>query len=146
MSGRITVWGASQLLMSYFTQTTEPPPYFYLALIRTIAPTPYMSGSELDEPDNTDYARIEIANDLAHWVNDSAPQEVANLVPAQFVTAVSDWGQINYWALCNAPMDGYNLVVGNLESPVFVEAGDQVVIEESDLSVTLGPFFLAEEE
>jgi hypothetical protein len=68
------------------------------------------------------------------------------LLPAQFITAVSDWGEIGYWALCNAQVDGYNLIVGDLENPVLIEAGDQVVIPEGDLSVSLGPFFLTEEE
>jgi len=146
MSGQITVWGAGQLLTSYFTKVTVPPANFYLALIRLVPPTPYLSGSELDEPDNDDYARIEIANDTMNWANDSTPQEIYNLLPAQFITATTDWGVLKYWALCNANVDGYNLIVGELENPVLISAGDQVVIAEGDLSVSLGPFFLTEEE
>ena len=146
MAGRLTMWGAQQLLTSYFTMVTEPPPIFYLALVRTIAPTPYMDGSELDEPDAVDYARVAIPNDVLSWANDSQPQEVSNLIPAQFVTATSDWGEIRYWALCNAPVDGYNLIVGDMENPVLIEAGDQAEISEGDLSVSLGPFFLVDED
>jgi hypothetical protein len=145
MSGRLTIWGAGQLLTTYFTQATEPPPSFWLALVRTIPPTPYMSGSELDEPDSDDYARIEIPNDLANWANDAQPQEIYNVLSAQYVTATQDWGQIGFWALCNAQVDGYNFLVGDLENPVLVAAGDQVEISEGDLSVSLGPFFLVEE-
>jgi hypothetical protein len=145
MPGRLTVWGAGTLLTSYFARTTEPPPSFYLALIREIAPNPYVSGSELDEPDAVDYQRIEIPNDLANWSNESQPQEIFNVLPQQFVTATTDWGKIGYWALCNAPVDGYNFVVGDLETPVQITAGDQVAFEEGDLSVSLGPFFLVEE-
>lgn len=146
MAGRLTVWGASQLLTAYFAQTTTPPPNLYLALVRTIPPTPYMDGSELDEPDNADYARVAIPNDLSNWVNDSVPQEIYNVLPTQFVTSVTDWGVINYWALCNADIDGYNLIVGALENPVQVLAGEQAVISEGDLSVSLGPFFLTEDD
>ena len=146
MAGRLTVWGAAQLLTTYFGMGTTPPPSFHLALIRSIPPTPYMDGSELDEPDNTDYARVEIPNDLLNWGNDSQPQEVANILPAQYITSVSDWGVINYWALTNASVDGYNLIVGELENPVQVLTGEQVVISEGDLSVSLGPFFLVEED
>ncbi len=145
MSGRLTVWGAQQLLTTYMGIRTTPPPIFYLALIRSIPPTPYMSGAELDEPDTTDYARIAIANDLANWANDSQPQEVYNVLPAQYVTATQDWGQINYWALCNAQVDGENFLVGDLENPVLLLTGDQAQISEGDLSVSLGPFFLADE-
>jgi hypothetical protein len=145
MSGRLTVWGASQLLTTYFTMATTPPPSFWLALVRTTPPDPYMSGSELDEPDSDDYSRIEIPNDLANWANDSQPQEIYNVLSAQYVTATADWGQIGYWALCNAPVDGYNFIVGYLDNPLLVSTGDQVEISEGDLSVSLGPFFLAEE-
>lgn len=140
------MWGASQLLTTYFAGTAAPPPTFYLALVRTITPTPYMDGTELDEPANADYARIGIDNDILNWANDSQPQEVYNILPATYVTATSDWGVINYWALCNAVTDGYNFLVGELESPVLVEAGDQVAFAEGDLSATLGPFFLVEDD
>jgi hypothetical protein len=145
MSGRLTVWGAQQLLTTYFTMGTTPPPSFWLALVRTTPPDPYMSGSELDEPDSDDYSRIEIPNDLANWANDSQPQEIYNMLPAQYVTATADWGQIGFWALCNAQVDGYNFLVGDLENPLLVSTGDQVEISEGDLSVSLGPFYLAEE-
>jgi hypothetical protein len=146
MPGRLTVYGARELLTTYFAQITEPPPNFYLALIREVAPTPYMSGSELDEPDAPDYARAEVPNDLANWSNESQPQEISNALWTPFTTATSDWGKIGYWALCNAPVDGFNILVGELENPVLVEAGDDVAFEEGDLNVSLGPFFLAEED
>jgi hypothetical protein len=146
MPGRLTVWGAEQLLTTYFGQGTEPPPDFYLALIRETAPNPYITGSELDEPEAEDYQRVALSNDLEGWANDSQPQEIYNAVPHQFITAQSDWGMIRYWALTNAPVDGYNLIVGDLETPVLIVAGDQVSFEEGDLSVSLGPFFLIEEE
>jgi len=146
MTGRLTIWGAGQLLTSYFSATTTPPPAFYLALIRTVAPTPYLSGAELDEPDTPDYARVLIENDLAHWTNSSQPQTIFNVVPTQFITATTDWGQIGYWALCNASVDGYNLIIGNLANPVVIGAGDQAAVDPGDLSVSLGPFLLDEED
>lgn len=145
MSGRITVWGASALLTTYFAKTSDPPPSFYLALITDVSPTPYLSGAELAEPEALDYARAEIPNNLLNWSNDSAPQEVSNTLQVEFTTATSDWGEIRYWALCNAPVDGYNFLIGELENPVQILTGDQMVFAEGDLSVTLGPFFLVEE-
>jgi hypothetical protein len=146
VTGRLTIWGAGQLLTSYFSQTTTPPQEFYLALICTVAPTPYLSGAELDEPTNSDYARVLIENDLAHWSNASQPQIIANVVPSQFITATSDWGLISYWALTNAPVDGYNLIIGDLANPVIINTGDQARFEDGDLTVSLGPFLLDEEE
>src|SRR4051812_29172239 len=145
MTGRLTVWGAEQMITTYISQRTEPPPIFYLALITDIAPTPYLDGSELNEPDSPDYARVAIDNDLVSWVNDSQPQEIANSLAITFTTATTDWGKISYWALCNAPVDGYNLLVGDMENPFVVNAGDQAQVEAGDLSLSLGPFYLAEE-
>ena len=54
MAGRLTIWGAGELLTTFFGNldaAKDPPSAFYLALVRLIAPTPYMSGAELDEPD-----------------------------------------------------------------------------------------------
>lgn len=146
MPGRLTVWGASQLLTTYFSQTTTPPPSLYLALVKDVAPTPYISGSELDEPDNEDYARVAIESSLAYWFNDSTPQEIYNAQAAAFTTAVTRWGKISYWALCNAQLGGYNMLVGDLVNPVIVEIGDQPVFSPSDLSITLGPLYLSEAE
>lgn len=145
MAGRLTVWGAGQLLTTYFSRTTTPPPAFYLALIKAIPPTPYMSGAELDEPDATDYQRVIIDNDLANWSNSSQPNEIFNVRTISFITATSTWGQIKYWALCNAAVDGYNMFIGNLENPVQIQAGDVPMFADGDLSVSLGPFFMAEE-
>lgn len=142
MAGRLTIWGANQLLLAYFTKTTDIPTNFYLALIREIAPTPYVSGSELDEPDNAEYARVAIPNIPFNWSNASSPQEVANTEDVEFPTAVTDWGDIRYWALCNASVDGFNFLIGDLETPVQIMAGDSAVFKEGDLSVELGPFYM----
>ena len=50
MAGRLTLWGAQQLLTGYFGQTIAPPASFYVALIVSVPPTPFMDGSDLDEP------------------------------------------------------------------------------------------------
>ena len=145
MPGRLTIWGAGQILTSYYGRTTNPPAAFYLAVIKDVPPSPYMSGSEIKEPENSDYQRVRIENDLANWSNDSQPQEISNVRATKFITALSDWGEIKYWALCNAEVDGFNLLVGNLENPVVIMEGDQLELSEGDLSVSLGPFFMVEE-
>ena len=148
MTGRPTIWGAGEILTTFFGNADlakDPPPALHLALIRSIAPTPYMSGAELDEPEATDYARVEITNDTFNWANDSQPHLVSNLVVARFVPAVTDWGECRYWALCNASVDGFNYLVGELESPILVEAGDTAEVSEGDLCISLGPFFMGED-
>lgn len=151
MTGRLTVWGAGELLTTFFgngtgdgTAAKDPPGSLWLALVRQVAPTPYMSGAEIDEPPANDYARIEVPNDTLHWGNPFAPQLVQNQADIAFVMATSDWGECRFWALCNAPIDGFNYLVGDLTDPIVVEAGDTVVLSEGDLGVSLGPFYLTD--
>lgn len=148
MSGRLTLWGAGELLQSFFTRDAEPPAYFYLALIRTISPTPYVSGDELDEPDiESGYARVEISNELSTWGDGSGQLNlVANQLEIPFITALTDWGHIGYWALCNTDTGGYVYFVGDLEEDHIIYAGDQAVIGAGALVVELGPFFTEEDD
>jgi hypothetical protein len=144
IAGRLTLWGAEQLLGTYFGRAAEPPTEFYLALIADAAPTAYVSGDELDEPGMISYQRALIPNDVDHWGVESQPQITTNLLDVSFVMATEDWGILRYWALCNAFIEGYCYFVGELEQPVQVNAGDTAVIGTSNLSVSLGPFFSAE--
>lgn len=143
MAGRLTLWGAGELLRTFFGRTSEAPPAFYLALIKDVAPTPYVSGAELDEPvATTGYQRVELPNDPATWNEDSGLLHVvANEIEAVFVTAVENWGRIGYWAVCNAPVDGYVYFVGEMEQSQIIDAGDQAVLGAGELVVELGPFF-----
>lgn len=140
------MWGSGQFISTFLGQNVLPPTSFWLALVRTIPPSPYVSGAELDEPDNSDYARVEIPNDVDNWANDSAPQEMANLQEIDFVTATSDWGPIYYWALCDMSYEGNNYFVGTLDDSLNILAGDQAALYPGDLTVSLGPFYLIEEE
>lgn len=145
MAGSLTLWGAGQLLNTFFTGTAEVPTSLWLALVKDVPPTPYISGAELDEVDAEDYARLEIPNDSVHWSNDGQVQVMALDEDVSFATATSDWGVIKYWALCNASADGYNYFVGSFENPDTVLTGDVVLIPAANISVALGPFFVDQE-
>jgi len=147
MAGRLTLWGAGQLLRSFFGRTAEPPQTFYLALIKDIAPTPYVSGAELDEPDvETGYQRVAIPNDAASWTASEGFLHItSNAIDLPFITAITDWGSINYWAVCNAEVDGYVYFVGSVEQADYVAAGDQVVMGTDELVIELGPFYTDED-
>src|SRR5262245_61407319 len=118
MAGRPTLWGASQILRSYFSKAAEPPPSFWLALVKDIAPSPYMSAEEINEPDPAaGYARVEIPNTVDAWddLDTGQLQVVSNRSAVQFLSATADWGQIDYWALCDSEVGGNMIFVGDLE-------------------------------
>jgi hypothetical protein len=141
MSGKLTLWGAGEFLNTFFSQTAAPPTSFYMALITDIAPTPYLSGAELSEPDADDYQRLEIPNVLENWSNAGQIQVMVLNVDLAFPAATSDWGTVSWWALCNAQADGYPYAIGNFDSPDSVLTGDVVQISAGNIAISLGPFF-----
>lgn len=145
MSGRLTLWGAGQILNSYFSRTTAPPENFYLALIAQIPPNGFVSGAEIDEPDQASYSRIAVPNDGVNWTDNGQVHVISTEVDVTFTQAQEDWGILRYWALCQTDVDGMVYAVGNLEDPLDVNTGDTVVLGAGDLSITLGPFFSPEE-
>lgn len=146
MAGRLTQWGAGELLRSFFSRTATPPPSFWLGLVMENAPSPYVIGAELDEPEGLSYSRVEILNDIENWPSDNGLLHVvANGLAVSFVTAQEDWGRIGYWAVCNAQEDGYVYLVGEMEEEQSVLTGDQVIINSDELVVELGPFFTPDE-
>ena len=142
--GRITLWGANEFLMSFFAKSTTSPPEMYVALIRDVAPTPYVSGAELDEPTEESYERSAIPSSLAGWAATGQMNIIANATDTVFTTATEDWGTFRFWALCSAQVDGYVYAIGDLE-PFSVEVGDIATLFEGDLAISLGPFYSPEE-
>lgn len=141
MAGRITLWGAGQLISTMFGRAQEVPASYHLAMIKTIPPTPYVSGAELDEPIGMGYGRVEIPNNLTYWSNQGQIQVGILNADANYAQATGDWGDLKYWALCNATVDGYVYFIGSLETPIRVNNADTVQVQAGDLGVTVGPFF-----
>ena len=145
MAGKLTLWGAGEMLRVMFSRSTSAPPSFYLALIKDVAPTPYISGSELDEPTAAEYARVEIPNEISVWNNDSQINVIVCDTDINYVTAIEDWGTIRYWALCNAPVEGYVYMVGDFASPNAVNSGNTASVPAGNLTASLGPFYSAQD-
>lgn len=140
MTGQLTLWGAGQIIGSFFSKATAAPDTFYLALISGTAPSPYVSGSELDEPNKASYARVAIPNSTVYWSNGSQPQIALTQTDVPFVTATEDWGTLRYWALCNAQVDGFVYAVGKLDDVLVISEGDRAILHAGDLAVSIGPF------
>jgi hypothetical protein len=138
--GAPSLWGASELLGSFFGGLATPPASYFFALIRDTAPNPFLSGGELDEPPvEAGYVRLEVLNNSSAWTRDQ--DFVTNIQVFNFAAATLDWGMINYWAMCNAPVGGEVYIYGEFIEPQSVVAGDFAVIDVGSLSISLGPIF-----
>lgn len=141
MAGQLTQYGAGQFLNAVLSRTAIIPDTFYLAFIKDIPPTPYVSGAELDEPTSGSYVRAVVPNDASTFSNAGSSNISTLQVPISFITATGDWGTMRYWALLDASIAGNPYFVGQLESPQSVLNGDTAVVSSGDLSCELGPFF-----
>lgn len=145
MAGRITLWGAGQLMSAFFGKGAPIPDTFYLAAMKSTPPSPYVSGGELDEPEGAGYQRLAVPNNGLYWNNTGQIQVALLNADISFAAATGDWGTLRYWALCNASLDGFAYFVGTLESPVTINTTDVLMVGAGDLGVTVGPFFAAED-
>ncbi len=144
MAGRITLWGAGQMLTAFFQGGAASPENFFLALCKKAAPTAYISGAELDEPLVGSYRRLKIPASSTHWDNAGQIQVMGMNKDMSFDTALQDWGTLRYWALCNSATGGYIYAVGDME-PMTINATDTAQVFAGDLTIALGPFYTDKE-
>jgi hypothetical protein len=136
VSGGITSDGIDYLLN--LARNGEPPVGIYhIALIQQLPPGFTIGPEEQDEPDYAEYSRGDLLNDSANWeVSDNT---LFNLLEITFPTALNDWGQINYWSVCDQELGlgGRVLWVGQLDEPLFIEVGDQAFLAPGTLSLPM---------
>lgn len=140
MAGRVTLWGAGQILTNFFAGGGTLPQNFFLAACKTTSPTPFVSGSELDEPDVGSYERLLIPATSAFWSNAGAIQVIAETKDLSFPTALQDWGKLKFWALCDSAAGGNVYAFGDMD-PVNVPPGETLQLFSNDLTIAIGPFF-----
>lgn len=136
MSGAATQEGIDYLL-NLMRGGEQVVSSYFVALIGTVPPGFTIGGEELDEPDEPEYLRGEIVNDSGSW--DITEGLMVNTIEITFTTALSDWGQINYWAICDQPLEfgGRVLFCGEFDEPLFVTEGDQVFLGPGELGLDM---------
>jgi hypothetical protein len=136
--GTPTVWGSAEIMGSFFGALKVPPSVTYMALIKDTAPNPYVVGNELDEPlTEAGYSRLQVDNQATNWIQDA--ETITNNATFTFTAAIADWGEINYWAMCNAPTEGQVYFYGEFLEPVQILAGDFAIIDTGTLSFIMAP-------
>lgn len=140
MSG-LALWGANEISQMIFGRRALPPDNWYLALCRQQAPNAFSDGTELDEPPaGVGYGRLLVPNDPSIWDTDGY-YLTTNIVALDFLEATADWGRINYWALTNAPEDGFVYFTGRFPNGDVVYNHDVLHIPARALQIALGPIF-----
>lgn len=134
MSLGITAAGAAHL-RDLLRNAATPVPVYHVALVCTQPPGFTIGGEELDEPSYAEYARGELVNDSASWqVSDNL---MTNLGEVTYPTALNEWGQVSYVAVCDSPREigGRVLFCGELDRPLFVTVGDQAYLEPGTVGI-----------
>lgn len=130
----ITGAGAT-FLRDLMRNADQAPRTYYVALVCTVPPGYTIGGEELDEPDYPEYDRGLLVNDSASW--DVTGTLMTTLQEVTFPTALNEWGQVNYLALCDQPrkVGGRVLFCGALDAPLYVESGDQVFFGPGEIGL-----------
>jgi hypothetical protein len=133
MSGFMTAAGADYLLHLFSGDQTKE--IYHVALVGNQEPGLTTSGRELKEPTEASYTRSEVVNQSGNWQVQHGT--LTNEVEISFPLATTDWGDIIYWAICDAPEGGSVLWTGEFTTAFYVAGTDQVTIPVGGVSVSL---------
>ena len=117
---------AEKWLEDEFTNGTT-----YLALFKS---NPGKEGTG-DEVDEAGYSRKEISFSAPYEENDKFNVKVDTV--AFFDEAEENWGEVTHGAVYDSETGGELLWYGPLENPRYVLDGDQVVVREDEIVVSL---------
>jgi len=140
MAGQITTKGASIFLRSFFGKREDLiPNQFWIALIGAIEPSVSSTGTDIDELDSAlypSYQRAQFENDNSNW-QISGSDTIFNVTAIEFPVANEEWGEANYFAICNTANGGDVIAFGDLATRQFVIQGDRVQIDIGGISFTM---------
>lgn len=122
-------------VLSLAAAREEPVGVYYVALCFN-EPGITTGGGELDEVEGLGYARGELVNVSGNW--DVIHSQLTNQVGVIFPLADEDWGQVRYWAICDAIEAGRVFWAGEFSEPMYIGEGDQVEIPEQALALYFG--------
>lgn len=124
-------------------QSFTPPSTTYVALFTT-ATTDAGGGTEVS---GGGYARVAITSSLTNWAGTQAPGsttassgtsgQTSNNNTITFPQATANWGTITHFALFDASTGGNMLIHGALTQSKQIDAGDQLVIDPAQLTITV---------
>ena len=108
------------------------PDYVYVALA-TQQPSTEDDGSQLYEPDDVAYARVQISTGSGSWAVDNT-NAATNVDPIVFPTPATTWGSIASFVLCTAATDGDIICWGEFETSTYISQGVALTIPAGGIS------------
>ncbi len=133
-------WLEARLASHIFgTGTFSKPPAIAVALTVT-PPTDADTGASARElPNSGAYARQAVTQNASNWTDPVATDGICyNLSTITFPVATTQWGWISGSIICDSSSyaGGNSLVWGTLQTPKFIDIGDQLKINVSGLVLT----------
>lgn len=113
-----------------------PPSTLYFGLW-TVALSNSSTGSDSNEVNGGDYARVAVANNTLNFGN-SGEDGVGirkNKTDITFPTATTTWGNIHAVGICDDSTDGNMLFFYNLSDPLMIVTGNTLNIAINNLTV-----------
>ena len=119
----------NKILDNIFGKGSYTPPVIYVALSTA---DPIDDGSELAEPSNNGYARVQTS--ASDW-NVAKSGSLDNAGDINFGQATENWGTITHFALFDSATGGNMLAHGALNQPKAVGSSDAARFEAGDLDI-----------
>jgi hypothetical protein len=130
MSGVST--DGSILLGKYLFGIDPVPEFYYLAVVLGM-PDSDLDASQLLEPDDGTYSRVQLPTGSGDWAVDNT-NAVTNISAIEFGESAVVWGNIAGFVLCTAATDGDIICWGEFEVSTFIGAGVPLIIPEGSIS------------
>jgi len=116
------------LLNQVFRNVAYTPPTTVYAALYTSDPGPDDTGQEVS---GNGYARVPVT------FGEPADRAIKNIERVEFPEATGSWGTVAYLAIKDAETGGNLLAYGAIENPKTIEAGDQVIFKEGNITISL---------
>jgi hypothetical protein len=126
-------WGANQVV-DYIMGNSSIPATMYLA-VTSGEPIQTDTGSDLNEPVDTGYARVAISTGASWSSGESGTTTLLDAV--ELGPSVETWGNITHWAICDSLTDGNLLMWGSWDQQMSVYAGQKLVVPSEGIGFSV---------
>lgn len=133
---RLTNYGRNLVLDVLFGKTATVPDTLWLATI-TSTPVVADTGTTITEPEDDDYARLEIDNSAAGSFWEEAASGIKfNALGLTFEPATEAWASSGFYGLLDAETEGNLILFGEWSDPFLITEGQTLFFNPNDLAIS----------